>query len=53
MSQKTIRKWARYGGFPLLTTGRGVHRKIFTFTSLVDLWLLKNRSVYKKNYEDL
>ena len=45
---KTIRKWARKGGFPLLETGHGVRRKIFTFTGLVDLWLYKNK-FYKGN----
>jgi excisionase family DNA binding protein len=52
-STPTIRKWARNGGFPLMTTGRGTHRKVFTFTGLVNTWLLKNKSVYPENYQHL
>ncbi len=51
-TEKTIRRWARNGGFPLMTTGRGTHRKVFTFTGLVDKWLLKNKSIHQQHYAD-
>jgi excisionase family DNA binding protein len=53
LSIPTIRKWARNGGFPLMTVGRGKHRRVFTFTGLVDTWLLKNKSVYPEFYRDM
>jgi excisionase family DNA binding protein len=53
ISVTTIRKWAKRGGFPIMTIGKDKYRKVFTFTGLVDKWLLKNKSVYPENYQHL